>query len=150
MDVVPGEEYPHYSSAPARCAEHHSQHKVQRNTGQDRLEAERQEINNCYGPLDMDLFASRLSSQCPLYFSWRPDPYAQTTDAFLQDWTAMKCYANPPWNLVGRVLAQVQSQQVQVVLIARHNHGLSMLIDHPRLIIPNPRKQISRDMPLLP
>ena len=28
----------------------------------------------------------------------------------------MKCYANPPWNLVGRVLAQVQSQQVQVVL----------------------------------
>ena len=37
---------------------------------------------------------------------------------FLQDWTAMKWYANPPWNLVGRVLAQVQSQQVQVVLVA--------------------------------
>ena len=31
-----------------------------------------QEINNLYGPLDMDLFASRLSTQCPLYFSWRP------------------------------------------------------------------------------
>lgn len=28
-----------------------------------------QEINNHYGPLDMDLFASRLSTQCPLYFS---------------------------------------------------------------------------------
>ena len=28
-----------------------------------------QEINSCYGPLDMDLFASRLSTQCPLHFS---------------------------------------------------------------------------------
>ena len=77
-----------------------------------------QEINNLYGPLVMDLFASRLSTQCPLYFSWRPDSYALATDAFLQDWPAMKCYANPPWNLVGRVLAQVQSQQAQVVLVA--------------------------------
>ena len=30
----------------------------------------------------------------------------------------MKCYANPPWDLVGWVLAQVPSQQVQVVLVA--------------------------------
>jgi len=66
----------------------------------------------------MDPFASRLSTQCQLYFSWWPDPYTQATAAFLQDWTAMKCYANPPWNPVERVLAQVQSQQVQVVLIA--------------------------------
>jgi len=61
----------------------------------------------------MDLF-DKLSTQCPLYFSWRPDPYA----AISQDWTAMKYYANPPWNLVGRVLTQVQFQQVQVELVA--------------------------------
>ena len=54
-----------------------------------------QKFNNCSGPLEMDLFASRLSTHCPLYFSWRPDPYAQATDAFLQDWTAMKCYSMP-------------------------------------------------------
>ena len=41
-----------------------------------------QKINNLYGPLDMDLFASQLSTQCPHYFSWRPDPYALATDAF--------------------------------------------------------------------
>ncbi|XP_065902413.1 uncharacterized protein [Dysidea avara] len=117
-----------------------------------------QKITTLYGPLDMDLFASRLSTQCPHYFSWRPDPYALATDAFLQDWTAMKCYANPPWNLVGRVLAQVQSQQTQVVLVAPVWKAqpwfptlLNMLIDHPRLIIPTPRKPISVDpMPLLP
>ena len=44
-----------------------------------------QKINNHYGPLEVDLFASRLSAQCPLYFSWRPDPYALATDAFLQN-----------------------------------------------------------------
>ena len=106
----------------------------------------------------MDLFASRLSTQCPLYFSWRPDPYTLATDAFLQDWTAMKCYANPPWNLVGQVLAQVQSQHVQVVLVAPVWKTQpwfpmlpNMLIDHPRLIIPSLRKPVSVDpMPLLP
>jgi len=117
-----------------------------------------QSINHLYGPLDVDLFASRLSTQCPLYFSWRPDPFALATDAFLQDWTARKCYANPPWNLVGRVLALVQSQQVQVVLVAPVWKAqpwfptlLNMLIDHPRLIIPSLRKPMSLDsMPLLP
>jgi len=114
-----------------------------------------QKINNLYGPLDMDLFVSRLSTQCPLYISWWPDPYAQATDDFLQ---AMKCYANPPWNLVGQALAQVQSQQVQVVLIAPvwkiqpwFPTLLSMLIDHPLLTIPELRKPISNDpLPLLP
>ena len=50
--------------ASARCVEHHSQHRVQRNAGQDKLESEPHDIpgNQCYGPLDMDLFASRLSS----------------------------------------------------------------------------------------
>ena len=40
MDVVPGEEYPYYSSAPARGTEHYSRYSVQENTGQDRLEVE--------------------------------------------------------------------------------------------------------------
>ena len=39
-----------------------------------------QKINNLFEPLDMDLFASRLSTQCPYYFSWRPDPYALVTE----------------------------------------------------------------------
>ena len=43
-----------------------------------------QKINNLYGPLDMDLLASKLSTQFPLYFSWQPDPYALATHAFPQ------------------------------------------------------------------
>ena len=43
-----------------------------------------QKINQTFGPLETDLFASRLTTQCPHYFSWWPNPYATATDAFLQ------------------------------------------------------------------
>ena len=43
-----------------------------------------------WGPLEVDLFASWLSTQGQRYFSWRPDPSAEATDAFLQKWTHMR------------------------------------------------------------
>ena len=46
------------------------------------------------GRVEIDLFASRLSAQVPKYFSWRPDPLSQGTDALVQDWMGMKTYAN--------------------------------------------------------
>ena len=63
-----------------------------------------QRINRLYGPLEVDLFASRLTNQCHRYFSWRADPIADATDAFLQDWRTIKGFANSPWNLIPRVL----------------------------------------------
>lgn len=51
-----------------------------------------------------------LTHQLPQYFSWKPDPLAEATDAFLQDWSALKGYANPPCCLIGRVLHQIQVQ----------------------------------------
>ena len=41
-------------------------------------------IDQQWGPLEVDLLASRLSNQLPRYFSWRPDPLAEATDAFSQ------------------------------------------------------------------
>ena len=58
-------------------------------------------INLRTGPLQVDLFASRLTHQLREYVSWRPDPEAVATDAFTLDWTRFKGYANPPWNLIG-------------------------------------------------
>lgn len=66
----------------------------------------------------MDLFASRLTYQLPQYASWRPDPLAITTDAFTMNWEDFKGYANPPWSLIGRVLAQTRQQQAELVLVA--------------------------------
>ena len=75
-------------------------------------------IVNLFGPIEVDLFASRLTAQCPVYFSWRPDPYAAATDDFLQDWSQIWGYANPPWSLIGQVLSQVQVQQAYIILVA--------------------------------
>ena len=54
-------------------------------------------IDQLFGPLEVDLFASRLINQLQKYFSWRLDSYAATTDALLQDWRTVKGFANPPW-----------------------------------------------------
>ena len=70
------------------------------------------------GVMEIDLFASRLTTQFPQFFSWRPDPVAMATDALVQDWSDMKAYANPPWNLIGRVLAKIQEHKnIQMILM---------------------------------
>ena len=62
-------------------------------------------IDHLFCPIEVDLFASRLTAQCPVYFSWRPDPYTTATDAFLQDWSQGISFANSPWGLIVRVLS---------------------------------------------
>ena len=47
------------------------------------------------GPLETDLFVSQLTKQLPQFYSWRPDQKAQGTDAFNQDWSKMRGFANP-------------------------------------------------------
>ena len=61
-------------------------------------------IDRLLGPIEVDFFASRITRQCPIYYSWLPDPYAAATDVFLQDWSHSKGFANQPWRLIGRVL----------------------------------------------
>ena len=39
------------------------------------------QIQIAIGPLDVDLFASHLTSQLPCFYSWRPDPEAEATNA---------------------------------------------------------------------
>ena len=41
------------------------------------------------------LFSSRLTHQCHRYFSWQPDPFTKAADAILQDWSALRGFANP-------------------------------------------------------
>ena len=98
-------------------------------------------IDRVLGPIVVDLFASRITKQCPLYYSWLPDPSAAATDAFLQDWSTNRGFANPPWCLIGRVLSQTQAQQAQVILVAPvwktqpwYPLLLQMLADFPRMI----------------
>ena len=137
VDVVPGKESPHHSPTSTGCPE--------RNSGCGVSDYDRSVIFNrithLFGPIEMDLFASRLTAQCPAFFSWRPDPYAVATDAFLQDWSQIKGYANPPWSLIGRVLSKVQMDKARIVLVAPvwktqpwYPPLLQMLLAIPRLI----------------
>ena len=56
-----------------------------------------QSIQELMGPLEVDLFASRLTKKLPQLFSWRPNQEATVTDAFLQACSQQRGYANPPW-----------------------------------------------------
>ena len=97
-------------------------------------------IQTMLGPLDIDLFASRLTAHLPRFYSWRPDPQAEGTDALLQDWKDLRAYANPPWNLIGRVLTKTQKEMPEkVVLVAPvwptqtwYPVLLDLLMDFPR------------------
>ena len=97
-------------------------------------------IQQRFGPLEIDLFASRISTQLPRFFSWRPDPEAEATDAFNQLWQG-SCYANPPVAIIPRVLTQVKTQRASVVLIAPvwkaqawYPVLLALLVDYPCLL----------------
>ena len=101
------------------------------------------QINRILGPLEVDLFALRLSAQLPTYVSWKPDPETLATDAFTVNWKTWKAYANPPWSLVGRVLAQAQQQKADLVLVTPiwrtqtwYPTILKMCRDFPRVIPP--------------
>uniref|UniRef100_A0A1X7VHA5 Uncharacterized protein n=1 Tax=Amphimedon queenslandica TaxID=400682 RepID=A0A1X7VHA5_AMPQE len=94
--------------------------------------------------LEINLFATRLSHQLSRFYSWRPDPLAEATDAFLQDWGPVKGYANLPWNLKGRVLAKVEFQRVELVILMApiwpsqpwYPRLLSLLVSSPLRIDP--------------
>ena len=70
-----------------------------------------------WGPLNIDLFASRLTFQLDQYVSWRPDPSAVHTDAFTLDWATFRGYAFPPFSVIGWCLQLVQSQRVEHLVI---------------------------------
>lgn len=109
-------------------------------------------INLTWGPLQVDLFATRFSAQLRRFFSWRADPEAEATDAFSQNWSSIRGFAHPPWCLIARVLMKVQREEATIILVTPlwrtqpwFPSLLSMLADLPillpdipDLIIPSP------------
>ncbi|KAM4748709.1 uncharacterized protein WCC33_006088 [Rhinophrynus dorsalis] len=67
-------------------------------------------LEGLWGPLHVDLFASRLNRRLPRFFSWRPDPEALAVDAFLQPWFPDRNYAFPPFALIARTILAVRRQ----------------------------------------
>ena len=66
----------------------------------------------------IDLFASRLSHQVPLYVSLLPDPGASAVDAFLLDWSQWKSFIHPPVVPLPRILQKVTDDKASALLVA--------------------------------
>ncbi len=70
-----------------------------------------------FGQAQVDLFASRETSHCPLWFSLtHPAPLG--LDAMTQTWPRLRLYAFPPIALLPGVLERVRRDQVPLLLIA--------------------------------
>ena len=98
-------------------------------------------INLFWGPLQVDLFATRLSTQLLKYYSWKPQPIAEAVDTFLQDWTVVRGYTNPPYCLISRCLRKIVHEKAQVVMITPMWTAqpwfpliLRMCVDYPCLL----------------
>ena len=67
----------------------------------------------------IDLFASKRHHQLPLYYPVEEhDAKALGYNAFAYHWQrSMPLYANPPWSLITEVLAKVQKDKSQILLV---------------------------------
>ena len=74
-------------------------------------------IKEKLGAPEIDLFASRLNYQLKPFVAWSPDPEAFAIDAFTITWD-MFAYAFPPFCLIQRVLAKLEEDQGDMILIA--------------------------------
>ncbi len=70
-----------------------------------------------FGEAQVDLFASRESSHCQLYFSLTEGPLGM--DALAHSWPRALCkYAFPPVSLLAQTLCKVREDEEQVLLVA--------------------------------
>ena len=67
---------------------------------------------------EIDLFASRLNYQVPLFVSRLPDTGAPAVDAFRLDWSQWKCFLHPPVVLLSRILQKVRSDKATALMVA--------------------------------
>ncbi len=102
-----------------------------------------------FGQAQVDLFASRETSHCPLWFSLtHPAPLG--LDAMTQTWPRLRLYAFPPIALLPGVLERVRRDRVPLLLIAPRWPGrvwfpnLFSLLDGPPLELPVRRDLLSQ------
>lgn len=62
-------------------------------------------------PLTVDAFASSGNAKFPAFWSFKPDPRAEATDAFGQFWASRRLFINPPFELMDLVVDRLQRQR---------------------------------------
>ena len=76
------------------------------------------EIDEQWGPLQVDLFASSANTKLPRFIAWQLDRGALTVDAFTVHWKQFGlCYSMPPFALIGRVLRRLNTERIPLILV---------------------------------
>jgi len=87
------------SRTSTRPVEHTGWRGVQNNEGLLQLDGEPINISAHRGSDESTGSASRLTKQLPHFYSWRPNPESEATDAFMQNWAPIRGFANPDTSL---------------------------------------------------
>ena len=101
-----------------------------------------QRICQLRGTQEIDLFAPRLSLQIKTYFSWKPDPLSQETDAFQQNWFHKSLYAFPPFCMIPKVFSKFFKEKLPMTILATpaspsqlwYPEAMRMFIQQPILL----------------
>lgn len=77
-----------------------------------------QQIQQRWGPHDVDLFADHTTNLLPRYVSWKTDPMAIAMDAMTIPWTKFSNpYLNPPWNMIQACLKKILLERIHQATI---------------------------------
>lgn len=92
---------------------------------------------------DIDAFATSANAKCRRFFSLRPDPLAEATDAMVQPWTGRSLLINSPFHLMQQVVDKLLDEPPShAVVIAPHwpnqrwFHQLNQVATHSVLVPP--------------
>ena len=75
------------------------------------------EIVGEFGMPDIDMFASRLNHQVPIYASWLPDPESAFIDAMSVNWGKYYLYAFPPFSMIWPMIQKINKEKVRKALL---------------------------------
>ena len=65
----------------------------------------------------IDLFATDVSAKCSNFISFLPSPGCYEVDSFTIDWSNLRFYAFPQFNLISRVLRKVENDKATGILV---------------------------------
>ena len=69
---------------------------------------------------DIDLFASRINKQLPMYVAYKPDPSAIATDAFSLKWDDKLFYLFPPFSVITSCFQKIHQNKTEALSVASY------------------------------
>ena len=70
-----------------------------------------------YGPVTIDLFASRINARVGHFSSYTPDPEACDHDTFSFSWQQEYFYAFPPFSCIPQVIIKIELESATGILV---------------------------------